>query len=142
MEQATGATVTTIHVYPTRGEPGLELSRVEVGPEGLQGDRPKKAAVMVLSADDTTGARANLVVTLPPQALSATVGGVLRVGTVELEVTGPAGSCPGVYAAVRRPGAVSVGDPAVVVGDPAVVVERAAGAAGAADVSSGTGEPA
>ena len=135
MEQATGATVTTIHVYPVKGEAGQELSTVEVGPEGLHGDRPKKAAVMVLSAEDTTGARANLVVTMPPEELSAAVGGVLRVGTVELEVTGPAGSCPGVYAAVRRPGAVSVGDPAV-------GVERAARAADAADVSSGTGEPA
>ena len=132
MEQAPGATVTTIHVYPAKGEPGHELSTVEVGPEGLHGDRPKKAAVMVLSADDTTGARANLVVTMPAHELAAAVGGVLRVGTVELEVTGPAGSCPGVYAAVRRPGTVSVGDPASVGEE----------TADAADVSRGTGEPA
>jgi uncharacterized protein YcbX len=138
VEQATGATVTTIHVYPAKGEPGQELSTVEVGPGGLHGDRPKKAAVMVLSADDTTGARANLVVTMPPEELSAAVGGVLRVGTVVLEVTGPAGSCPGVYAAVRRPGTVSVGDPAVV-GEADDMDDESGHAA---DVSSGTGEPA
>ncbi|MFC8503234.1 hypothetical protein ACFUC1_12805 [Pedococcus sp. NPDC057267] len=135
MEQAPGATVTTIHVHPVKGQPGQELSTVEVGPDGLHGDRPKKAAVMVLSADDTTGARANLVVTMPPAQLSAAVGRVLRVGTVELEVTGPAGSCPGVYAAVRRPGTVSVGDAAV-------VGEASADEADEAHVSRGTGEPA
>ncbi|GAB3437581.1 hypothetical protein GCM10027517_09180 [Phycicoccus ginsengisoli] len=116
MEQAPGATVTQIHVYPTKGEPGQEVSTVDVDPAGLQGDRPKKAPVMVVSAEDTTGARANVVVTMPPEDLSAAIGAVLRVGTVELEVTGPAGSCPGVYASVRRPGTVSVGDP-VAVGD-------------------------
>jgi uncharacterized protein YcbX len=114
VEQAPGATVTAIHVYPARGEPGQELSTVDVGSGGLDGDRPKKAPVMVLSAQDTTGARANVVVTMPPEDLSAAIGGVLRLGTVELDVTGPAGSCPGVYAAVRRPGTVSVGDPVAV----------------------------
>lgn len=106
----TTAAVTSIHVYPTHGEPGRSLDAVEVRETGLAGDRPKKAPVMVLSHADTSGARANLVVSLDPAALAATIGGVLVVGGVELVVTGPAGSCPGVYAAVRRPGQVRVGD--------------------------------
>jgi uncharacterized protein YcbX len=102
--------VRQIHVYPVHGEPGRDLDSVEVSEPGLQGDRPKKAPVMVLSADDTSGARANLVVDLPTADLVASVGKVIAVGPVELDVTGPAGTCPGVYAAVRRPGTVRVGD--------------------------------
>jgi uncharacterized protein YcbX len=102
--------VLQISVYPAHGEPGESLDVVEVGPDGLVGDRPKKAPVMVLSSQDTSGARANLVVDLTAEELSAAVGGVLRAGSVELEVTGPAGTCPGVYAAVRRPGRLEVGD--------------------------------
>ena len=102
--------VQQISVYPVHGEPGESLDTVEVGPAGLVGDRPKKAPVMVLSAQDTSGARANLVVGLTPEELSASVGGVLLAGSVELDVTGPAGTCPGVYAAVRRPGRIKVGD--------------------------------
>lgn len=103
--------VLQIHVYPVHGEPGESLDSVEVGPGGLAGDRPKRAPVMVLSSQDTTGARANLVVGLAAEELSAAVGGTIHAGTVELEVTGPAGTCPGVYASVRRPGRVRVGDP-------------------------------
>ena len=102
--------VRQIRVYPVHGEAGRDLEAVQVGESGLQGDRPKKAAVMVLSTDDTSGARANLVVDLGAEDLAATVGHVIAVGTVELDVTGPAGTCPGVYAAVRRPGSVRVGD--------------------------------
>lgn len=102
--------VRQIRVYPVHGEAGHDLEAVQVGESGLQGDRPKKAAVMVLSSDDTSGARANLVVDLGAKDLAATVGHVIAVGTVELDVTGPAGTCPGVYAAVRRPGSVRLGD--------------------------------
>ena len=108
------ATVSAIHVYPERGAPGRDLESVRVDASGLDGDRPKKAAVMVLSADDESGARPNFVVTLPADTLAATVGGVLAVGELELDVTGPAGTCPGVYAAVRRPGHVAVGDPVAI----------------------------
>ena len=58
-----------------------------------------------------TDTRANLVVTLPSADLGATVGAVLRVGEVELGITGSAGGCPGVYAVVRRGGTVHLGDP-------------------------------
>ena len=112
------ATVQSIHVFPVHGEPGRELERVEVTEAGLAGDRPKKAPVMVLSHEDTSGARANLVLTLGADALAAAVGGTVTVGEVELAVTGPAGSCPGVYAAVTRGGSVAVGD-VVTVREPA-----------------------
>jgi uncharacterized protein YcbX len=102
--------VRQILVHPVHGEAGRDLESVRVGAAGLEGDRPKKAPVMVLSSDDTSGARANFVVDLPVDVLGASVGQVLAVGAVELDVTGPAGSCPGVYAAVRRPGTVRVGD--------------------------------
>lgn len=104
------SSVQQICVYPVHGEAGRDLESVQVGESGLHGDRPKKAAVMVLSSDDTSGARANLVVDLRADDLAATVGQVLVVGDVELDVTGPAGTCPGVYAAVRHPGSVRVGD--------------------------------
>jgi uncharacterized protein YcbX len=112
-----GALVTEIHIYPVKGEPGEELSVAEVGPEGLAGDRRKRAPVQVMAAHDVTPeTRANLVVSLTPDELSATIGGVLRVGEVELEVTSVPTGCPGVYAAVRTPGTVSVGDPVEVSG--------------------------
>jgi MOSC domain-containing protein YiiM len=44
-------------------------------------------------------------------ALQAAVGSALRLGVVELEVTAVPEGCPGVYASVRTPGKVSVGDP-------------------------------
>jgi uncharacterized protein YcbX len=55
--------------------------------------------------------RANLIVSLTEGELQRTVGSVLRVGRVELDVTAVPGGCPGVYARVRTPGQVSVGDP-------------------------------
>lgn len=105
------AQVAEIHVYPVKGEPGSDLQVAQVGAEGLAGDRRKKAAVQVVAQEDVTfSTRANLVVSLPSGDLAAAVGSVLSVGEVELDVTGPAGDCPGVYAAVRRPGSVSLGD--------------------------------
>ena len=114
------ATVQGLHVYPVKGEPGIDFDDVLVDDEGLAGDRRKKAPVQVISAQDVRDdTRANLVVTLTPEVLAATVGSVLRVGEVELDVTGPAGGCPGVYAAVRRPGTVRVGDPVTTGQEPA-----------------------
>jgi uncharacterized protein YcbX len=104
------ASVQSIHVYPTHGEPGQDLTAVEVSEAGLSGDRPKKAPVMVLSAEDTSGARANFVVDLGVDELAAAIDQVIEVGEVELAVTGTAGNCPGVYAAVGRGGTVRVGD--------------------------------
>jgi uncharacterized protein YcbX len=107
-----GPTVRGLHVYPVKGEPGRDLDDVLVDDAGLEGDRRKKAPVQVVAAEDVRDdTRANLVVTLTSDELAGTVGSVLRVGEVELDVTGPAGDCPGVYAAVRRGGTVHLGDP-------------------------------
>jgi uncharacterized protein YcbX len=105
------AQVTELHVYPVSGQPGRDLEEVGVDAAGLAGDRRKKAAVHVVAAHDVApDTRANLVVSLSPAELVAAIGGVLVVGGVELDVTGTARDCPGVYAAVRRPGTVRVGD--------------------------------
>jgi uncharacterized protein YcbX len=114
----TPATVRGLHTYPVKGEPGRDLTDVLVEDAGLEGDRRKKAAVQVIAAEDVRDdTRANVVVSLPSDDLARTVGSVLRVGEVELVVTGPAGGCPGVYAAVRRAGRVRLGDPVTTVQD-------------------------
>jgi uncharacterized protein YcbX len=99
-----------IHIYPVHGEPGQHLDSSVVEADGLEGDRRKKAAVHVIAADEAPGTRANLVVTLTADELAAGIGGTLRVGEVELTLTGAPSSCPGVYAAVARPGVLRVGD--------------------------------
>lgn len=107
----TVAEVTAISVYPVKGEPGRRLDEAAVDTEGLTGDRRKKAAVhLVAEADDAPHLRANLVVSLTPVELAAAIGGSVLAGGVELEVIGTARDCPGVYAAVRRPGLVRLGD--------------------------------
>jgi uncharacterized protein YcbX len=118
------AQVNEIHIFPVHGEAGQDLPDTRVEPEGLAGDRRKKAAVQVVAAEDVrSDTRANLVVSLDSAALAASIGKVLRVGDVELEVTGAPSNCPGVYAAVRRAGAVRVGD-GVEVLDHSEVVDR------------------
>jgi uncharacterized protein YcbX len=105
------AHVAELHVYPVHGEPGQTLEEVQVEAEGLAGDRRKKAPVHVVASEDTRfNTRANVMVAMPPAELAAAVGGVLRLGEVELDVTGAPSNCPGVYASVRRPGLVRVGD--------------------------------
>lgn len=114
------ATVQGLYVYPVKGEPGRDLDEVRVDDEGLEGDRRKKAPVQVIAAEDVRDdTRANLVVSLPSEELAQTIGAILRVGDVELHVTGPAGGCPGVYAAVRRRGTVHLGDTVTTFGKPA-----------------------
>src|SRR6476661_8752683 len=99
------ARIVELHIFPRHGEPGEDLSSAVVEPEGLAGDRRKKAAVQVVASEDVrSDTRANIIVDLPSARLAAAVGGVLRLGMVELAVTGAPTSCPGVYAAVRLPG--------------------------------------
>lgn len=105
------AQVHEIHVFPVHGAPGESLEQATVESDGLAGDRRKKAAVQVVAESDVRAdTRANLIVSLSSEQLTATIGSVLRVGAVELDVTGAPSSCPGVYAAVRTPGVVRVGD--------------------------------
>ena len=120
------AEVTEIHVYPVSGQPGRQLDEAAVEVAGLTGDRRKKAAVHVVAADDVApDTRANLIVSLTPVELEAAIGGVLVTGGVELDVTGTARDCPGVYAAVRHPGVVRVGDQVTAV--PPDLAARASG---------------
>jgi len=105
------AHVAELHVYPVHGEAGHTLEEVQVEVDGLAGDRRKKAPVHVVASEDTRfNTRANVMVAMPAAELAAAVGGVLRLGEVELDVTGSPSNCPGVYASVRRPGKVRVGD--------------------------------
>ena len=60
------------------------------------------------SADDP---RANLLLSLPEDDERTWVGRLLSVGDVVLEVTRTPKHCLGVYAEVRSPGVVTVGDP-------------------------------
>jgi uncharacterized protein YcbX len=107
-----GALVASIHIYPVKGEAGQELSVADVDAEGLGGDRRKRAPVQLVAAEDVDeDTRANLIVTMTGHDLQGAVGSTLRVGVVELEVDAVPGGCPGVYARVRTPGKVSVGDP-------------------------------
>lgn len=108
----TVASVTSILIYPDKGEPGQALESTGVGEEGLDGDRRKGAPVHLVAVADYVEAwpRANVVVDLEPDTLAGLVGRRLRIGDVELHVTGPAKSCPGVYADVPVPGTLAVGD--------------------------------
>jgi hypothetical protein len=107
--------VAALHIYPVKGEPGVPLEQVDIGRDGLVGDRRKKAPVHVVAAeDDAPGTRANIRLDLAADELRGAIGGRLWVGEVLLEVTAVPSGCPGVYAAVARPGLVRLGDAAVV----------------------------
>ncbi|HET7277026.1 MAG TPA: hypothetical protein VFJ22_03035 [Dermatophilaceae bacterium] len=104
------AHVTEIHTYPVKGEPGTDLSEVDVEEGGLAGDRRKKAPVHLISREQSEGVRANFVVDLSPEDLRALAGSVVSLGAARLGIVGPAGTCAGVYADVEAPGHVRVGD--------------------------------
>ena len=106
------ADVSSIFIHPEKDEPGQELQSVHVGEEGLDGDRRKGSPVHLVSATAYVEEhpRANLVLDIGTDELDGLVGRRLRIGEVELEVTGPAKNCPGVYAVVPVPGEVTVGD--------------------------------
>ena len=106
------ATVSSLFIYPDADGPGQELVSSEVLRTGLDGDRPKKAPVSLVSVEDYVEShpRSNVVLTVSPQDLAAMVGHALRIGSVELHITGCPSACPGVYAAVRIPGTMSTGD--------------------------------
>lgn len=110
------ARVSSIIIYPDRDQPGQTLETSYVSPEGLDGDRRKKAPVHLVAVENYIDfhPRANLVVDIASGELHGLVGHRLRIGTTELEVTALAGDCPGVYAEVPRPGDVSVGDEVLV----------------------------
>jgi MOSC domain-containing protein YiiM len=102
-----------IRIYPVKDEPGQRLESIAIGPEGLDGDRRKKAAVHLVSLQDSEGEhemRANLFVSATPDELSGAVGHDLQVGGAVLSVESVPSGCPGVYASVVKPGMVHTGD--------------------------------
>ncbi len=98
----------SVRIHPVKDEPGVELDLVGIGPEGLDGDRRKKAAVHLVGAD-AAQTRANLVLDVPSADLDGLVGGSVTIGDTVLRITRAAGNCAGVYADVLVPGTVSRG---------------------------------
>lgn len=115
------ARLLAIHTYPVKGEPGTDLGASTVEPEGLAGDRRKKSPLHLVALQDAPSTRANLVLDLPADALRGAIGQRVTIGDTTIRIAGTAGTCPGVYADVVRPGRVAVGDEVVVVAaDPLV----------------------
>jgi hypothetical protein len=110
--EPSGPVVTALWIYPTKDEPGVSLTRVQVESEGLQGDRRKKAALHLVGGAEAAelAPRANLVLDATEDQLVDLLAQRLVIGTSEVEITGRPSNCPGVYAAVVRPGLISVGD--------------------------------
>jgi hypothetical protein len=104
--------VRAIRTYPTPREPGVEHAAVRVGPEGIEGDRRKKAALSLVGADSPS-TRANVVLDVPTGEVEALAGTVVRIGGALLAVEGTGNTCPGLYAAVGEPGSITVGDEVV-----------------------------
>jgi hypothetical protein len=99
-------------IYPTKDEPGVHLPTVELEPDGLHGDRRKKAALHLVCALDAAELepRANLVLDATADELTGLLQQRMVVGSTEIQITGKPSNCPGVYASVLRPGTISVGD--------------------------------
>jgi uncharacterized protein YcbX len=92
-EQGSAADVAAVHLVSRQA-----IDRAASGdvPEGCSADDP----------------RANVLLDLPGGADErAWVGRTLRIGDAELTVTRTPKHCLGVYAEVRRPGDIAVGDP-------------------------------
>ena len=113
------ATVSSLYIYPDSDEPGQELDSVEVTETGPRGNRSKKHAVHLVTADDyvETHPKANIVLDMDASGLDKLVGRVVRLGECTLEITQTPSQCAGVYARVVEPGEVSVDD-ALLVAEP------------------------
>jgi uncharacterized protein YcbX len=107
------ATVRAIRVYPVKGEPAVDLESVDVGSEGLDGDRRKGAPVHMVSLQAVGAAeppRANLVLDLDEGSERDWIGSEILVGPVRLRVVRAPTTCLGVYAEVVQPGRINLGD--------------------------------
>jgi uncharacterized protein len=106
----------SVRLVPTPSEPGavapVHLVSRQAIDRAAHGEVPEGC-----SADDP---RANLVLTLDGDGDERTwPGQLLRIGEAVLEVTRTPKHCLGVYADVRRSGAVRVGDPVLLDQPPA-----------------------
>lgn len=112
------ATVTSLLIYPDSDSPAQELEAVEITPTGPEGNRSKKHAVHIVSAEEyvETHPKANIVLDVEPDVLASLVGSVVRVGACTLTVTRKPAQCAGVYADVIEPGEVSIDDRLLVEG--------------------------
>jgi hypothetical protein len=86
-----GAGVAPVHLV-SRG--AIERAAAGEVPDGCSADDPRANVVLTLDGDERTW-----------------VGRELRVGGAVLAVTRTPKHCLGVYADVRRPGRIGVGDP-------------------------------
>ena len=101
--------VVALATYPRAREAAVAHEVVDVGLDGLAGDRPKKAAVSLVGGDSPL-TRANIVLSGTSAEVEALDGQVLRIGEVVLAVERTGNSCRGLYAAVGHPGVVRLGD--------------------------------
>lgn len=106
------ATVSSLFIYPDSDAPGQQLDSVEVTETGPEGNRSKKHAVHLVTADDYVAShpKANVVLDMESSALEKLVGRVVRLGECTLQITQTPSQCAGVYARVVDPGSVSVDD--------------------------------
>ncbi len=106
------ATVSSLFIYPDSESTGQELDSVMIGPAGPEGNRSKKHAVHLVSAEEFVEShpKANIVLDVDTEVLLSLVGSVLRLGECTLNVTTRPSQCAGVYADVVEPGEVNVMD--------------------------------
>ncbi|CCG03216.1 MOSC N-terminal beta barrel domain-containing protein [Blastococcus saxobsidens] len=103
-----------VRVEPASGGSGADVAAVHlVSRQAIDraavGDVPEGC-----SADDP---RANVLLELPGDNERSWVGRTVRIGSAELHVTRTPKHCLGVYAEVRQPGDIAVGDPVSLLGD-------------------------
>ncbi|MDC5695729.1 MOSC domain-containing protein [Intrasporangium calvum] len=106
------AKVSSLFIYPDSDEPAQELESVDMTPTGPKGNRSKKHAVHIVSAEEYVGThpKANIVLDIETEALFSLVGSVIRLGDCTLTISKRPSHCPGVYAEVVEPGEVAVDD--------------------------------
>lgn len=109
--------LTTVNVFPVKGEPGRSLRQAVLTDSGLVGDRAKKRPLLVATAAQAGDGelRANFVLDMPDDVLYDLAGQELRIGDVVIRLTRRPSACEGLYAEVVRGGDVIVGDRAAVV---------------------------
>ncbi|MCF6735081.1 MOSC N-terminal beta barrel domain-containing protein [Blastococcus sp. KM273129] len=98
---------------PVRIEPARGGSAADAAPVHLVSRQAidRAAAGDVPEGCSAEDPRANLLLDLPDDDERAWVGRELRIGTARLAVVRTPKHCLGVYAEVRQPGEIAVGDP-------------------------------